>query len=197
MSVSLALDFTPKEWPESKLRRILPWLEAAGEITGDLDILRVAQESSEFLEEVTMKEGYLSPVGNQGWYSEGGEPAHFDQQPIDVLAMVMMFQQAYVTTHERSYIHKMFTSFLWFLGENDLRIPLYDYETCGCCDGLEATGVNRNQGAESTLAYLISHLTVLNTLELEYVLNDQSEKQVLSERAEVALEKLPVHGIVL
>ena len=62
----------------------------------------------------------------------------------------------------------MFTSFMWFLGENELHIPLYDHETHGCCDGLQYDGINRNQGAESTLAYLISHLTVLKAMESEY-----------------------------
>jgi hypothetical protein len=62
----------------------------------------------------------------------------------------------------------MFVCYTWFLGENILRVPLYDYETKGCCDGLQATDINRNQGAESTLAYLISHLSVLKALELEY-----------------------------
>jgi hypothetical protein len=57
---------------------------------------------------------------------------------------------------------------MWFLGENDMRLSLYDFETKGCCDGLESTGVNRNQGAESTLAYLISHLTVLEAIEEFY-----------------------------
>ena len=61
----------------------------------------------------------------------------------------------------------LFQCFTWFLGENDLRIPLYDHETNGCCDGLEDYGVNRNQGAESTMAYLISNMTVLNAVELE------------------------------
>jgi hypothetical protein len=54
---------------------------------------------------------------------------------------------------------------MWFLGENDLRLGLYDSETKGCCDGLESFGLNRNQGAESTLAYLISHLTVSEVFE--------------------------------
>ena len=54
---------------------------------------------------------------------------------------------------------------MWFLGKNDLRTPLYDFETHGCNDGLESHGVNRNQGAESTISYLISHLTVLQAFE--------------------------------
>ena len=64
-----------------------------------------------------------------------------------------------------------FLSYKWFLGENTLRAPLYDHETKGCCDGLLPTGINRTQGAESTLAYLISHLTVLKAFELEYEYN--------------------------
>ena len=65
-------------------------------------------------------------------------------------------------------IEVQLNSYQWFLGENILRVPLYDPETKGCCDGLQETAINRNQGAESTLAYLISHLTVLKALELEY-----------------------------
>ena len=61
----------------------------------------------------------------------------------------------------------MFTSFMWFFGENDLWVPLYDYETKGCCDGLEKDGVNRNQGAESTLAYLMAYLHILAAFEKE------------------------------
>lgn len=77
-----------------------------------------------------------------------------------------MFCQAYIVTRDRQYLNKMFGTFMWFLGENDLRIPLYDFEISGCHDGLESHGVNRNQGAESTLAYLIAHLAVLVAYEL-------------------------------
>jgi hypothetical protein len=77
------------------------------------------------------------------------------------MAMVQLAYQAYVVTKDPQYIQSMSTSFMWFLGENELGIPLYDFETDGCFDGLEHHGVNKNQGTESTLAYLISHLTVL------------------------------------
>jgi len=59
---------------------------------------------------------------------------------------------------------------MWFLGENDMRMSLYDFETEGCCDGFESYGVNRNQGAESSLAYLISHLIVLQAYEESFQL---------------------------
>ncbi len=130
--------------------------------------LKVAEKSMNFLESVVFKGDHIALIGNDGWFHKGGKRARFSQQPIDAMAMVLMYEKAYlVTENKKDYLHKMFTSFMWFLGENDLRIPLYDYETKGCCDGLEKTGVNRNQGAESMLAYLLSHLTVLEAFEKE------------------------------
>ena len=92
----------------------------------------------------------------------------FGQQPLDALAMVLMFHQAFHLTKDKTYLNKLHISFMWFLGENDMRMSLYDFETKGCCDGLESYGVNRNQGAESTLSYLIAHLTVLQAFEDVY-----------------------------
>jgi glycosyltransferase involved in cell wall biosynthesis len=138
------------------------------EITGDENAKRIAMSTMAFLDKLTLSNGYLSPVGNDGWYYRGGVFPTFDQQAIETMAMVMMHFQAYETFRQPEYIEKMFLSYKWFLGENTLRAPLYDYETKGCCDGLMSNGINRNQGAESTLAYLISHLTVLKAFELEY-----------------------------
>ncbi|TVR74174.1 MAG: glycosyltransferase [Marinilabiliales bacterium] len=150
---------------------ILPLaLFSAYEITGEDEMLNIAIESTTFLESVTFRNGCLVPVGNQGWYEKGGRVPEFDQQSIDVMAMVLMYYRAFQVTMDRTCIEKMFASYLWFLGENSLRLPLYDHETCGGCDGLERQGVNRNQGAESTLAYWISHLTVLAAQEKEHLL---------------------------
>ncbi|HPQ44752.1 MAG TPA: glycosyltransferase [Syntrophales bacterium] len=139
----------------------------AYEITGDETVLAVAREMLDFLEKIIFRDGYLAPVGSNGWYQRGEQCAQYAQQPIDVMAIVMMLYQASVVIGDRHLLDRMVASFMWFLGENDLRIPLYDFETCGCCDGLEGHGVNRNQGAESILAYLISHLTVLLAHEQE------------------------------
>jgi hypothetical protein len=81
------------------------------------------------------------------------------------MAMVLMYHQAFYLTKDKDYINKLFTCFMWFLGENDIRMSLFDFETKGCCDGFERYGINRNQGAESSLAYLISHLVVLQAFE--------------------------------
>ncbi|WKN43294.1 glycosyltransferase family 4 protein [Tunicatimonas pelagia] len=167
-------------WFEEKLtydNAILPLaLLHSGEITGDENVKQVAMDSLEFLDKLTMKTEFLSPIGSYGWYHRGGEVPVFDQQAIETMAMVLMYLQAYRSTHHPVYIEKMFVSFQWFLGENILRVPLYDHETKGCCDGLQETSLNRNQGAESTLAYLISHLTVLKGLELEHEYSSPVDK---------------------
>ena len=157
------------KWFESLLaydNGILPLalLHAAG-ILNDDRVNEVAFASMDFLTTHTMKDDYLSIIGNELWYKKEGERSVFAQQPIDAMAMVLMYHQAYHLTKDKEYIKKLYTSFLWFLGENDLRMSLYDFETKGCCDGFESYGVNRNQGAESSLAYLISHLTVLQAYE--------------------------------
>ncbi|WP_439183827.1 glycosyltransferase family 4 protein [Carboxylicivirga taeanensis] len=137
----------------------------AAERLNDERIRSVAFSSMNFLVRHTLSDGYLSLIGNDGWFNKDGSKAMFSQQPVDALAMILMFHQAYSLTKNKEYLSKLFTSFMWFLGENDLRMRLYDFETHGCCDGLERDGINRNQGAESTLAYLISHLTVLKAHE--------------------------------
>lgn len=128
-------------------------------------VLNTALEAMNFLISINLKDGYLSLIGNQKWYRKGGERAYFAQQPVDTMALVLMFYQAFIATKDKQYLNYMYTSFMWFLGENDLRMSLYDFETNGCCDGIEEYGINRNQGAESSLAYLISHLRILRGFE--------------------------------
>jgi glycosyltransferase involved in cell wall biosynthesis len=135
------------------------------EILNEDKVLEVAMKSMQFLTTHTLDENYLSIIGNEKWYKKDGERSVFAQQPIDAMAMVLMYHQAFHVTKNKEYLNKLYTSFLWFLGENDLRMSLFDFETNGCCDGFESYGVNRNQGAESSLAYLISHLTVLQAYE--------------------------------
>jgi len=168
------------QWFEEKMtydNAILPLaLLYSAEITGNEKAKQIAMSTMAFLDKLTLSNGYLSPVGNDGWYYRGGTFPTFDQQAIETMAMVLMHFQAYQIFRKPEYIEKMFLSYKWFLGENTLRAPLYDHETKGCCDGLLPTGINRNQGAESTLAYLISHLTVLQAFELEYEYNKSGQK---------------------
>lgn len=153
------------QWFETLLaydNGILPLaLLHSAEILNDDKITEVAIESMNFLTKQTMKDNYLSIIGNERWFVKEGERSVFAQQPIDAMSSILMYHQAFYLTKDKDYLNKLYTSFLWFLGENDLRMSLYDFETQGCCDGFENYGVNRNQGAESSLAYLISYLTVL------------------------------------
>lgn len=164
---------TPQwKWFETLLaydNGILPLaLLHAAEILNDEKITKYALETMNFLTGITLKDGFLSIIGNKEWYKKDEERSMFAQQPIDALAMILMYHQAFHLTMDKEYLNKLYISFMWFLGENDLRLSLYDFETKGCCDGFESDGVNRNQGAESTLAYLTSHLTVLQAYEEFY-----------------------------
>jgi hypothetical protein len=136
----------------------------AYEITQQETYLSVALESMHFLESKTFHNGIYRPIGNRGWCFRDGKAAMFDQQGIDVMAMVLYYQQAFRITRDPQYLDSMYASFQWFLGANDLQLPLYDAVSGGCSDGLHAEGVSFNQGAESTLAYWISHMAVATAL---------------------------------
>ncbi len=120
--------------------------------------LQIANESSAFLESKCFKKGYLTLVGNGKWpsYMEAG--TDFGQQPIDATTMVLLYSSIYKNSPDENTLNKLNLSFEWFFGNNDLNLPLYDDETKGCNDGLEEFAMNRNQGAESALAYLMAWL---------------------------------------
>lgn len=130
-------------------------------VTGERASLRVARESLEFLENVCFGDGHLALVGNAGWHCRGGKKPHADEQAIDAAAFVLAFRGAYLATGDHRYLRRMRESFAWFLGVNRLGTPLYDSVTAGCRDGLGATQANQNQGAESTICFLLSLLEML------------------------------------
>lgn len=138
------------------------------DISKNQQALNIGLESLDFLTQKTLSFGFLNPVGNDGWLQKDQEMAKYDQQAIETMAMVLVYFKAYEVTNDVKYMKHLYQSYRWFLGENSLSLPLYDDETKGCADGLQSNGVNRNQGAESTLAYLISHLVVFKALEIEY-----------------------------
>lgn len=110
------------------------------------------------IDQQTAEAGHLSIIGNDGWLPRGGVRAPFDQQPLEAYAMVEASLLAARLTADAAWAEKAWTSFEWFLGRNDLGIPLYHEDTGGCQDGLQPHGANKNQGAESVLAYLLSVL---------------------------------------
>lgn len=136
-------------------------LFSAYAVTGDRASLRVARESLEFLEEICFDGERLHLVGNTGWHSRGGEKAFADEQAIDAAAFVLAYGGAYRVTQDRHYLRRMREAFAWFLGANRLGLPLYDFTTRGCRDGMGVTHINQNQGAESTICFLMSLLKML------------------------------------
>jgi len=98
--------------------------------------------------------GHFIPIGSNGFYQKGGERARFDQQPVEAQAMVSACLEAGRITRDRLWRREARVVFEWFLGRNDLNLPIYDPKTGGCRDGLHPDRLNENQGAESTLAYL-------------------------------------------
>jgi Glycosyl transferases group 1 len=98
--------------------------------------------------------GHFVPIGSNGFYKHGGERARFDQQPVEAQAMVSACLEAHRITGDKSWHKEARRAFEWFLGRNDLNLPIYDPTTGGCRDGLHADRPNENQGAESTLAFL-------------------------------------------
>jgi len=99
---------------------------------------------------------HLVPIGSNGFYRRGGQRARFDQQPIEAQATVSACLYAWEITQEVCWRKEAQLAFEWFLGRNDLNLPLYDTSTGGCRDGLHPDRANQNEGAESTLSFLIA-----------------------------------------
>ena len=112
------------------------------------------------IEKQTSPEGHLSIIGNSDWHHRNGRSATFDQQPIEVACLIEACIVAFRSTGEMKWLEQAKRNLGWFLGNNDLCKQVCNLETGGCCDGIEAIGVNANQGAESTLSWLISLLTM-------------------------------------
>jgi hypothetical protein len=106
------------------------------------------------LQRADTEAGHFVPIGSNGFYKRGGERARFDQQPVEAQTMVSACLAAYRTSNDTSWLNEARRAFEWFLGRNDLHLPVYDPTTGGCRDGLHPDRPNENQGAESTLAFL-------------------------------------------
>jgi hypothetical protein len=128
--------------------------------TSDKVMLAAGLESLDWI--VTMQrckvKGHFVPIGSQGFHRKGGEKARFDQQPVEAGATVSACLEAFHATADDRWLKDAWSAFNWFLGDNDLQIVLYDSSTGGCRDGLHPDRANENQGAESTLSFLMALL---------------------------------------
>jgi glycosyltransferase involved in cell wall biosynthesis len=131
-----------------------------GSACSDDRMVSAGLESLDWLSENQRSEsnGHFVPIGSQGFYRQGGEKARFDQQPIEAAGAVSACLQAYRVTGDSRWRKEAWSAFNWFLGDNDLQLPLYDFVTGGCRDGLHPDRANENQGAESTLSSLMALL---------------------------------------
>jgi hypothetical protein len=147
------------------IARLPQALISTGREGGNARALEVGLDSLRWLVAVqTAPQEHFRAIGSNGFYRKGQERARYDQQPVEANATVSACLEAYRATQDAVWVKEARSAFEWFLGRNDLGQELYDPTTGGCFDGLQEDRVNRNQGAESTLAFLLS-LAEMNLLE--------------------------------
>jgi hypothetical protein len=135
----------------------------ASELTGEPRYRAAGLESLAWLMTVVFTdEGQLRLVGQDGWYPRGGRKAPFDEQCVDAQGTIEAALLAYRITHEPAWRDRAIAAFAWFTGENVRKASLIDSGNWGCYDGITATGLNRNMGAESIICYLLSYLDLVD-----------------------------------
>ena len=158
----------------------------SGQWIGDSKITEAGLSSLKWLTKIqTSKKGNFLPIGNDGFYTKGKKRPKFDQQPLEAHAMISASLEAFDVTNDVYWYRRALNAFLWFFGKNDPNLVLYDDRTGGCNDGLHPDRVNKNQGAESTLAYLMSRL------EIKIAQNKMlsSEKENYGRRSDIKLKE--------
>jgi glycosyltransferase involved in cell wall biosynthesis len=174
------------KWIENELAysnaRLPQALIRAGTRNGNDGMLSAGLEALDWLTTVQRCEskGHFVPVGSHGFYPKNGEQARFDQQPIEACAAVSACLQAYRATGKDRWLKEAWCAFNWFLGDNDLQIALYDSTTGGCRDGLHPDRANENQGAESTLSFLMALLEMRKLPESHVTAGNSDRQQVLN-----------------
>jgi glycosyltransferase involved in cell wall biosynthesis len=151
-------------WFESYLtyaNSILPEaLLCAYQDSGSIEYMKIARESFDFLLTVIFHDDQIKVVSNRGWHIKGKDSNRFGEQAIDVAYTIMALSRFYEVFRDKKYLAKLQNAFNWFLGKNHLNQIIYNPCTGGCYDGLEETHINLNQGAESTISYLMSRFTL-------------------------------------
>lgn len=151
-------------WFESYLtyaNSILPeallcaWIE-----TKNLDYKSIARQSFDFLLSLLFEQNTIKVISNSGWLHKGQTAAPHGEQPIDVAYTILALDKFYKVFGETDYLDKLKVAFSWFLGKNHLHQIIYNPCSGGCFDGLEENQVNLNQGAESTVSYLMARMTI-------------------------------------
>jgi len=146
--------------------------------TGDSVYREIAKSSFDFLLTKTFEKDNIKVISNISWLHKGKEIVRNTkggEQPIDVAYTILALSKFYDEFQDEDYLHKMEMSFNWFLGANHLGQVIYNPCTGGCYDGLEENYVNLNQGAESTVSYLMARLTIEKVLQSKKILEPHEE----------------------
>jgi glycosyltransferase involved in cell wall biosynthesis len=168
-------------------------LYVAGMMSSDHKYIEVAEKSSAFLLDNIYNDGHFSFIGCKGWYTRGGKRAKFDQQPLEVAGAVMMLRAAYEATGDAKYLKLQRKAFDWFLGENDIHAPVYDFRTKGAADGLERSGLNLNQGAESMVSFLLSLLCIVESFAAGTNISEQKKTSEYDIPGQMTLPLADIH----
>ncbi|MDP2860902.1 MAG: glycosyltransferase, partial [bacterium] len=128
----------------------------------DKRYFKVSEKTLHFLIKHVFKDKMCLPVGQSGWFLKGGTRQYFDQQPEDATATVEALNVMFQVTNEKHYKKLANLAFNWFLGDNVLGQIVCDRATGGCHDGIGEKFINLNQGAESTISYLLARLSFEN-----------------------------------
>lgn len=136
--------------------RLSQALLVTSEWTEDREMAAVGVRTLDWLVGLQTTDDYFAPIGSNGFYPRGGVRARFDQQPVEAAAMVSACLDARRITGDGRWFGRARRAFDWFLGQNELHRSLYVPATGACHDGLHADRINKNQGAESTLSFLLA-----------------------------------------
>jgi hypothetical protein len=163
-----------------------------GQWINDGDMVEAGLRALEWLVQVQRAGSHhFVPVGCHGFYWKGKKRARFDQQPLEANATVAACLEAYRMTGEERWWEEAHLAFDWYLGKNDLHMPLYNAGTGGCFDGLSSDRVNQNQGAESTLSFLMA----LAEMELsEHLIHEPDTEVAVEEPAMLTEVEAESHG---
>ena len=146
------LTYSNSKLPESLL--------LACDLTKNPKYLEVAKKTLDFLKQITFEKDQYVPIGQNGWYFKNKRRAYFDQQPEETATAVETLIIAHKVTGDKQYLKDAYRVFSWFLGKNHLNQMVYDEATGGCYDGVGQYAINLNQGAESTISYLLARLAL-------------------------------------
>ncbi|MHB9149333.1 MAG: glycosyltransferase family 4 protein [Thermoleophilia bacterium] len=179
-------------WPEDIVTydngKIPHALLLAGRSMERADMVEMGLRALDWLVDLQTESGYFVPVGSNGWYVRGGARARFDQQPLEAHSMIDACITANAVSGDEKWVEAAMLAFQWFLGQNDIKEFVCDLRGGGCYDGLQPDGVNLNQGAESTLAWLLS------LMQMHLLRADRSLKNLARREAVAGFAPEPMTG---